>query len=148
MSIRNLPGGKGRTDFYLQADYLENVEASTSHNPMGLHGLLEGCLYISYQSSSKNSTWLRLYSSNIYCRWLQLYRRFFNSMTYTKTFIVTLFRVCRNKFDEWYNLLYHIINTRFCYSRKQSWPLEIHCFIYLSHHIPDIHFECGWYFFL
>jgi hypothetical protein len=26
----------------LKADYLENVGASTSHNPMGLHGLLLG----------------------------------------------------------------------------------------------------------
>jgi hypothetical protein len=33
MSARNLPGGKGRP-----ADCLENVGASTSHNPMGLHG--------------------------------------------------------------------------------------------------------------
>jgi hypothetical protein len=46
MSTRNLSGGKGRPD--RGADYLtaifepivENVGASTSHNPMGLHGLL------------------------------------------------------------------------------------------------------------
>jgi hypothetical protein len=27
---------------YLRADCLENVGASTSHNPIGLHGLLQG----------------------------------------------------------------------------------------------------------
>jgi hypothetical protein len=49
MSTRNLPAGKERParkadkpDRYLWADCLENVEASTSHNPMGLHGLLQG----------------------------------------------------------------------------------------------------------
>jgi hypothetical protein len=49
MSIRNLPGGKRRpalkTDnlhSHLWADCLENVDASTSHNPMGLHSLLQG----------------------------------------------------------------------------------------------------------
>jgi hypothetical protein len=44
MSTRNLPGGKGwparKAD--LTADCLENVGASTSHNPIGLHGLLQG----------------------------------------------------------------------------------------------------------
>jgi hypothetical protein len=49
MSIRNLLGGKGRP--VRGADNLiaiyetivyENVGASTSHNPMGLHGLLQG----------------------------------------------------------------------------------------------------------
>jgi hypothetical protein len=47
MSIKNLPGGKGR--LARKADTLplsvsrlsrENVGASTSHNPMGLHGQL------------------------------------------------------------------------------------------------------------
>jgi hypothetical protein len=50
MSIRNLPGGKGllactyswQPYRHLWADYLENVGASTSHNPMGLHGLSQG----------------------------------------------------------------------------------------------------------
>jgi hypothetical protein len=48
VSTRNLPGCEGRPvdawgwqpDCHLWADCLENVEASTSHNPMGLHGLL------------------------------------------------------------------------------------------------------------
>jgi hypothetical protein len=47
MSTRNLPGSKERTA--RKADNLsgicgrlENVGASTSHNPMGLHGLLQG----------------------------------------------------------------------------------------------------------
>jgi hypothetical protein len=44
MSARNLPGGKGRPE--RGGDNLtaicENVGASTSHNPMGLHGLLQG----------------------------------------------------------------------------------------------------------
>jgi hypothetical protein len=51
MSTRNLPGGKGRPA--LKADKLtaissmrEDVGASTSHNPMGLHGLLQGYLYL------------------------------------------------------------------------------------------------------
>jgi hypothetical protein len=48
MSTRNLPGAKGRParnadpTANLWADCLENVGASTSHNPMGLHGLLQG----------------------------------------------------------------------------------------------------------
>jgi hypothetical protein len=49
MSTRNLSGGKGRPA--RKADNLtaicepmaiENVAASMSHNPMGLHGLLRG----------------------------------------------------------------------------------------------------------
>jgi hypothetical protein len=35
-STRNLPGAERA------ADCLENVGASTSHNPMGHHGLLQG----------------------------------------------------------------------------------------------------------
>jgi hypothetical protein len=44
MSTRNLPGGKGRparkSDITAICDCLENVGVSTTHNPMGLHGLL------------------------------------------------------------------------------------------------------------
>jgi hypothetical protein len=43
MSTRNLPGGKAagaKAD--LTADCVENMGASTSHNPVGLHSLLEG----------------------------------------------------------------------------------------------------------
>jgi hypothetical protein len=55
MSTRNLSGGKGRPA--RKADNLtaicgqlsrENVGASTSHNPMGLHILLQGELYLLY----------------------------------------------------------------------------------------------------
>jgi hypothetical protein len=48
MSSRNLPGGKGRlarkTTLPPSVSRLstDNVGASTSHNPMGLHGLLQG----------------------------------------------------------------------------------------------------------
>jgi hypothetical protein len=49
MSIRNLPGGKGwpahKADDLTtisEACCLENVGASTSHNPVGLHSLLQG----------------------------------------------------------------------------------------------------------
>jgi hypothetical protein len=49
MSSRNLSGGKERParkadnlHCHLQADCLENVGASTSHKPIGLHGLLHG----------------------------------------------------------------------------------------------------------
>jgi hypothetical protein len=49
LSSRNLPGGKrrpARKANNLAAicgfDCLENVRASTSHDPMGLHGLLQG----------------------------------------------------------------------------------------------------------
>jgi hypothetical protein len=49
MSTRNLPGGterQVRKADNLTAIYESNVQkmrgASTSHNPMGLHGLLEG----------------------------------------------------------------------------------------------------------
>jgi hypothetical protein len=51
MIARNLPGGKGRParkadnlTAICGADYLENVGTSTSHNSMGLHGLLSFCL--------------------------------------------------------------------------------------------------------
>jgi hypothetical protein len=45
MRTMNLPGGKGRPARKadnLTADCLENVTASTSHNPVGLHGLFNG----------------------------------------------------------------------------------------------------------
>jgi hypothetical protein len=48
LSTRNLPGGKGlpvrKADNLtaIWAEYPENVGASTSHDPMGLHGLLQG----------------------------------------------------------------------------------------------------------
>jgi hypothetical protein len=50
MSTRNLRGGKDRrarksdnfTAICERADCLENVKASTSHNSVGLHGLLQG----------------------------------------------------------------------------------------------------------
>jgi hypothetical protein len=52
MSTRNLSGGKGRParkadnlTAICEADCLENAGASTSHNSMGLHGLLQGYLY-------------------------------------------------------------------------------------------------------
>jgi hypothetical protein len=46
MSTRNLPGGKGLLERKADnlADCLENVAASTSHNPMGLHSLLQAWL--------------------------------------------------------------------------------------------------------
>jgi hypothetical protein len=55
MSTRNLPGGKGM--LVRKADnltaicepiVLETVGASTSHNTMGLHGLVQGELYLLY----------------------------------------------------------------------------------------------------
>jgi hypothetical protein len=52
MSTRNLPGSKGQPARkawqpyrHLWADCLEDVGASTSHNHMGLHCLLQGQLY-------------------------------------------------------------------------------------------------------
>jgi hypothetical protein len=49
MSTRNVPGGKRRPARkadnltpLLSAECLENVGASTSHNSMSLHGLLQG----------------------------------------------------------------------------------------------------------
>jgi hypothetical protein len=49
MSTRNLPGGKGETarkadnlTANCETICLENVGTLTSHNPMGLHGLLQG----------------------------------------------------------------------------------------------------------
>jgi hypothetical protein len=47
ISTRNLPGGKGRPALTTSPPSMsrlsrENVGASTSHNPMGLHGLLQG----------------------------------------------------------------------------------------------------------
>jgi hypothetical protein len=53
MNSRNLPGVKGRparktdnlTAIY-EPDCLGNVGASTSHNPVGFYGLLQGQLYL------------------------------------------------------------------------------------------------------
>jgi hypothetical protein len=49
MSTRNLPAGKGQPadkadnhTVICEPIVLENVGASTYHNPMGLHGLLQG----------------------------------------------------------------------------------------------------------
>jgi hypothetical protein len=53
MSTESLPGGKGWPvckgwlhHHHLLADCLENVGTSTSHSPMGLHGPLQGQLYV------------------------------------------------------------------------------------------------------
>jgi hypothetical protein len=52
MSTRNLPGDKWRPS--RKADNLTAIceptvmGVSTSHNPMGLHGLLQGQLYLFY----------------------------------------------------------------------------------------------------
>jgi hypothetical protein len=55
MSTRNILGGKGRParkannlTHLLWADCLENVGTSKSHNPMGLHGLLQGYFYFTF----------------------------------------------------------------------------------------------------
>jgi hypothetical protein len=55
MSTKNLPGGKGRPvrkannlTAICEPNCLEDVRASTSHTPMGLHGLLPGYLYLFY----------------------------------------------------------------------------------------------------
>jgi hypothetical protein len=47
MSIGNIPGGKERPareadNLTAICEPIDNVGASTSHNPMGLHGLLHG----------------------------------------------------------------------------------------------------------
>jgi hypothetical protein len=59
ISTSSLPGGKGRPTHKaanrianLLADCLENVGASTSHNSMGLHGLLQGYRYLLYNFST------------------------------------------------------------------------------------------------
>jgi hypothetical protein len=73
MSTRNLPGDKQRPSVqswqphrHLWTECLENVGTSTSHNPMGLHGLLKITLallpnilwtiYISRKPSSSSSS--------------------------------------------------------------------------------------------
>jgi hypothetical protein len=55
MSTRNLPGGKerparkaGNVTAIVSRLSRENVEASTSHNPMGLHGVIQGEIYYQY----------------------------------------------------------------------------------------------------
>jgi hypothetical protein len=50
-------GVKGGRRVMLLADSLENVEASTFHNPMGLQGLLQGLLYFFYLPSVFLSAW-------------------------------------------------------------------------------------------
>jgi hypothetical protein len=61
MNTRNLPGWENgwpvrRADnltAICEPTVLENVGASTSHNPMGLHGLLQGQLYLLYYRYSR-----------------------------------------------------------------------------------------------
>jgi hypothetical protein len=55
MSTWNPPGGKVRParkadnrTAICEPNCLQNVGTSTSHNPTGLHGLLQGQLYLSY----------------------------------------------------------------------------------------------------
>jgi hypothetical protein len=62
MSTRKIPGGEGRPvrkaynlTAICEPMSRENVEASTSHNPMGLHGLLQGQLYHFYLYTSRLS---------------------------------------------------------------------------------------------
>jgi hypothetical protein len=57
ISTRNFSGGKGlqvreagNPHRHLWADSLENVGASTSHNPVGLHGLLQDSFTLFYCS--------------------------------------------------------------------------------------------------
>jgi hypothetical protein len=63
MSTRNLPGVQGgrRLRLTTSAQYVsrlctENVEASTSYNPMGLHDLLQGQFYLFFLIPDENST--------------------------------------------------------------------------------------------
>jgi hypothetical protein len=61
MSTSNLPEDKGwpvRKADNLTAIYdcLENVGASTSHNPMGLRGLLQSYLSIEFEQDRKSMT--------------------------------------------------------------------------------------------
>jgi hypothetical protein len=56
MSTRNIPWGKGqpaRKADTLTVICVENVTASTSPIPMGLHGLLQGYLYFLAQISTR-----------------------------------------------------------------------------------------------
>jgi hypothetical protein len=53
MSTKNLPGGISGDHHHLWADWRENVGASTSHNPMGLHGLLQEYIYLLTNYESK-----------------------------------------------------------------------------------------------
>jgi hypothetical protein len=59
MGTRNLPGGEGRLVHKadnLTTICLENMGALTSHNPMGLHGMLHGYLFSLFISDIFNSS--------------------------------------------------------------------------------------------
>jgi hypothetical protein len=67
INTRNLPGVKGRPacmadnlTALCEPIFLENVGTSTSHNPMGLHGLLQGQLYLFYLYITYCGTFLDL----------------------------------------------------------------------------------------
>jgi hypothetical protein len=58
MSTRNLPRDKGRPAGKadnLTANCVKNVGASTSHNPIVLHGLLQEWLYLSFYNPEDNT---------------------------------------------------------------------------------------------
>jgi hypothetical protein len=69
MNTSNLPGGVkggqgvGLTNLPPSVSRVsrQNIGASTSHNPMGLHVLLQGCLPLSVQLSIKHCHRNRLY---------------------------------------------------------------------------------------
>jgi hypothetical protein len=46
---------------HLQADFLDNVTASTSHSPVGFHGLLQAQLYV-YYVPQKSVEFMRMLS--------------------------------------------------------------------------------------
>jgi hypothetical protein len=65
ISTRNLPGGKGRPE--RKADNLTaicEVGASTSHNPMGLHGLLQVQLYLYLTWTWALWSWIQQYDTH------------------------------------------------------------------------------------
>jgi hypothetical protein len=53
----------------------ENVGASTSHNPMGLHGLLQGELYLTYRSTEQSPTKIQIYRTAPSCTKVRLIAR-------------------------------------------------------------------------
>jgi hypothetical protein len=64
MSTRNLSGVKGGRR-HLWADCLENVGASTSQNPMGLHGLLRDSFNFTFYIFNINTPSCRRYFTNL-----------------------------------------------------------------------------------
>jgi hypothetical protein len=134
-STRNLPGGKGQParkadNLTAMSRLFENVGAQTSHNPMGLHGLLQGQLYLIFILLL--SRYIVGYDAVLTDRCVPTFRR--------NILLILWGGRCDDikvPLKHWY------ISTRpHWYHIPQNCDLHIHCCENLTSHKLDILFPC------